>query len=89
MTYYSVSMILASSCASSLLSPQGALSTKTFLMFGGARVAPVFAGPIGIALAAYVTLVSVTGPAYQVTLPCVVQIAAMRQQMLKPETDLF
>ncbi|EGR1976271.1 DUF3944 domain-containing protein [Vibrio parahaemolyticus] len=88
-TVYSVSMILASSYASSLLGSLGALSSRTFLMFGSARVAPVFAGPIGIALAAYFTLASVTGPAYRITLPCVVQIAAMRQQMLKPETDLF
>ena len=42
------------------------------------KVASIFTGPIGMALTALWTLSDVVGPAYRVTVPAVIYIAAMR-----------
>ena len=41
----------------------------------------VFAGPIGIAVTALWTIMDIAGPAYRVTIPCVILIAAFRHEM--------
>lgn len=48
----------------------------------GTRSTAALAGPIGIAVAALWTLADLSSPAYRVTLPCVVQVAYMRQKYL-------
>ncbi|WP_159911002.1 zinc-ribbon domain-containing protein [Pantoea sp. 18069] len=50
--------------------------------FAGSRSAAALAGPIGIAVATLWTLADLSSPAYRVTLPCVVQVAYMRQKYL-------
>lgn len=50
--------------------------------FAGTRSAAALAGPIGIAVGALWTLADLSSPAYRVTLPCVVQVAYMRQKYL-------
>lgn len=50
--------------------------------FFGTRSAAALAGPIGVAIGALWTLADLSSPAYRVTLPCVVQVAYMRQKYL-------
>lgn len=50
--------------------------------FAGSRSAALLAGPIGLAVGALWTLADLSSPAYRVTLPCVVQVAYMRQKYL-------
>jgi len=50
--------------------------------FAGTRSATALAGPIGVAVGALWTLADLSSPAYRVTLPCVVQVAYMRQKYL-------
>ena len=49
-----------------------------------ARGIGAFAGPIGWALTAIWTAYDLASPAYRVTVPCVVQIAYMRQKNMFP-----
>ncbi|HGD3788905.1 TPA: hypothetical protein ACI4K1_002305 [Enterobacter roggenkampii] len=42
-----------------------------------------------MAITALLTIPAISGPAFRVTLPAVVQIAAMRQQMLNKGGDFF
>lgn len=51
----------------------------------GVRGIGVFTGPIGWALTAIWTAYDLASPAYRVTVPCVVQIAYMRQKALQPD----
>lgn len=82
---YQVSLIVANAVARALLGRGLALAANAGLV----RAIGIFAGPVGMAISALLTLPALTGPAYRVTLPAVVQIAAMRQQLLKPEEDIF
>lgn len=82
---YQVSLIVANAVAKALLGRGLALAANAGLV----RVIGLFAGPVGMAITALLTVPALTGPAYRVTLPAVVQIAAMRQQMLKSEGDIF
>ena len=43
----------------------------------------IFAGPIGWAFTGLITAAALGGPAYRVTLPCVVQVGFVRQQVRK------
>jgi len=52
---------------------------------GISKYLSVFAGPVGIAITAVLTVPMITGAAFRVTLPSVVQIAAMRQQLKNKE----
>ncbi len=49
------------------------------------RAASIIAGPIGWALTALWTLADISGPAYRVTIPAVIQIAYIRQQINQPK----
>jgi uncharacterized protein YaaW (UPF0174 family) len=46
------------------------------------RTMGVLAGPIGWAVTGLLTAIDLAGPAYRVTVPCVIQIAALRQKQL-------
>ena len=82
---YQVAMIVANAVAKALLGRGLALAANA----GLARMIGIFAGPVGIAITALLTIPAISGPAFRVTLPAVVQIAAMRQQLLKKEEDIF
>ena len=47
-------------------------------MFVGGRLLALLAGPIGLALTGLWALADIAGPAYRVTIPCVILIAYMR-----------
>lgn len=81
---YQVAMIVANAVAKALLGRGLTLAAKA----GLARAIGVFAGPIGIAITV-LFIPAISGPAFRVTLPAVVQIAAMRQQMLNEEEPIF
>lgn len=51
-------------------------------MIIGTRPLAALAGPVGIAVGTLWTLAGLSSPAYRVTLPCVVQLAFMRQKYL-------
>ena len=61
-----------------------AVAAKSILFNNLLRVAGGLTGPFGMALTALLVAPSITGPAYRVTVPCVIQIAYMRrkQQLL-------
>lgn len=82
---YQVAMIVANAVAKALLGRGLTLAANA----GLARAIGVFAGPIGIAITVLLTVPAISGPAFRVTLPAVVQIAAMRQQMLNEEDPIF
>lgn len=52
--------------------------------FGASRLVAAFAGPIGWAITAVWAAFDMASPAYRVTVPCVIQIAYMRQKALCP-----
>lgn len=58
-------------------------SVSTAAEIGATRLLGVFTGPIGWAIVGLLTVSAISGPAFRVTLPCVIQIAAIRQQMLE------
>jgi len=67
-------------CAvSTQMGGRGVLSGVTYV---GSRGAAALLGPIGLTAAALWTLTDISSPAYRVTLPCVVQVAYMRQKYL-------
>ncbi len=51
---------------------------RKYVKAGIARWLSIFAGPIGWMLTAIWTAIDIVGPAYRVTIPCVIQIAYMR-----------
>ena len=46
------------------------------------RVMAAFAGPIGWVLTGLWTAIDIAGPAYRVTIPAVIQVAALRKKYL-------
>lgn len=50
------------------------------------RGASILAGPIGVAITAIWTLFELGGPAYRVTIPCVIHVAMLRQLVALRET---
>lgn len=82
---YQVAMIVANAVAKAVLGRGLALAANAGLV----RAIGIFAGPIGMAITALLTIPAISGPAFRVTLPAVVQIAAMRQQMLNKGGDFF
>lgn len=82
---YQVAMIVANAVAKALLGRGLTIAANA----GLARAIGVLAGPIGIAITVLLTVPAISGPAFRVTLPAVVQVAAMRQQMLNEEEPIF
>jgi len=84
-TSYQVTIIVANAIANALLGRGLAFAANA----GLARMVGMFAGPVGIAITALLTLPAFSGPAFRVTLPAVVQVAAIRQQLLKHDRNFF
>lgn len=75
---YKLAAIVAQSTAKALLGKGLAFGTTGGLMKG----ISVFSGPIGWAITGIWTAFDLASPAYRVTVPCVIQIAYMRQKQL-------
>ncbi|MDF8362978.1 ubiquinol-cytochrome C chaperone family protein [Achromobacter anxifer] len=73
---FKLAAVVANAIAKAILGRGLAFGTTAGLMRG----ISVFAGPIGWAITAIWTLFDLGSPAYRVTVPCVVQIAYMRQK---------
>lgn len=73
---YKLAAIIAQSTAKALLGRGLAFTTTAPLMRG----ISVFAGPIGWAITGIWTAFDLASPAYRVTVPCIVQIAYIRQK---------
>jgi len=73
---YQLSLMAANAVARAIVGRGLALGANSALTRG----ISVFAGPIGWALTAIWTAYDLASPAYRVTVPCVVQIAYMRQK---------
>jgi uncharacterized protein YaaW (UPF0174 family) len=73
---YKLAAVVANAVAKALLGRGLAFGATAGLMRG----ISVFTGPIGWAITAIWTVFDLSSPAYRVTLPCVIQIAYMRQK---------
>lgn len=71
---YKVAAVVANAIAKLLLGRGLTLAGNATLM----RAVGMFAGPVGWALTAAFTVPAISGPAYRVTIPCVIQVAYMR-----------
>ena len=74
---YQVALLVANSVARAITGKGLQLAVNA----GISKYLAVFAGPVGIAITALMTVPMVTGTAFRVTLPAVVQVAAIRQQL--------
>ncbi len=81
---YKLAAIVAQSTAKAILGRGLAFTATAPLMRG----ISVFAGPIGWAITGVWTAFDLASPAYRVTVPCVVQIAYIRQKSLSKKTDV-
>lgn len=75
---YQAAVIVANAAAKHVLGKGLALAVNA----GIADVLGVLAGPIGWAITILWTMLDLAGPAYRVTVPCVLQVAYMRQKTL-------
>jgi uncharacterized protein YaaW (UPF0174 family) len=82
---YKVAVIVANGMANSVLGHGLAFASNAGLVKG----ISVFAGPVGWALDGFVGSAIVAGPAYRVTIPCVVQVALIRKSMLQRKRARF
>lgn len=73
---YFLAVIVANAAARILLGRGLTLAANAAL----SRYVSLFAGPAGWAITALWTLVDIAGPAYRVTIPCVIQIIYMRRR---------
>jgi len=80
---YQVAMIIANSVAKALTGH----GFKLVANAGVSRGLGLAAGPFGVALSGVLALQAVSGPAFRVTMPCVIQIAAIRQQILNQSAE--
>lgn len=76
-----ISLLLARSLAQVLIES----GLFTVAEVGATRLLGVFTGPIGWTIVGLLTVPAISGPAFRVTLPCTIQIAAIRQQMLNKD----
>lgn len=74
---YKISGIIAANIAVQFLG-RGALSY--FANIGLGRAIAIFAGPVGWIISAVLGALFVSGPAYRVTIPCVLHIAMLREK---------
>ena len=75
---YKLALIIANAIAKVILGRGLMFGTNMVL----ARSIAVFAGPIGWIITGLWTAIDLAGPAYRVTIPCVVHIAMLRQKLL-------
>jgi uncharacterized protein YaaW (UPF0174 family) len=80
---YKIAVIVANGMANAVLGHGLAFAANA----GLTKLLALFAGPIGWALDAMWGGVIVAGPAYRVTIPCVVQVAFIRQSLLSRERE--
>ncbi len=73
---YQVALIVANSVAKMLVGRGLALAANA----GLTRAMSIFAGPVGWTLTGAWTIADLSGPAFRVTIPCVIQIACLRAQ---------
>ncbi len=78
---YQVALIVANSIAKMIMGKGLQLAANA----GIARAIGVFTGPIGWVITGLTTVPAITGPAFRVTLPAVIQVAAMRQELENKE----
>lgn len=74
---YQVALIVANAVAKAVVGRGLAFAAN----IGLSRAIGVFAGPIGWVLTGAWALMDVAGPAYRITMPCVVQIAFLRAKL--------
>lgn len=73
---YQLSVIVANMVAKAVLGRGLALAGNAALVRGLA----IFAGPIGWLITGLLTAPLISGPAYRVTIPCVIHIAMLREK---------
>ena len=78
---YQIAVIVANSVAKAVLGHGLKLATNAALT----RAIGIFAGPIGWVITGLWTAISVAGPAYRVTIPCVCHVAYLRQKIQSRE----
>ena len=74
---YQMALIVANQVAKALIGRGLSLAANA----GLTRTISVFAGPIGWVLTGIWTAIDIAGPAYRVTIPCVIQVAFLRAKM--------
>lgn len=79
---YQVALIVANAVARAVVGRGLSLAANA----GLTRLMGVVAGPIGWVLTALWTVFDISGPAFRVTMPCVVQVAFLRAKMKYQET---
>lgn len=75
---YRTSLVIVDSMARQLLGHGLRTAVIAGGGFAGSRVLAALAGPVGWVIAGVWTAVDLAGPAYRVTIPCVLQIAMIR-----------
>jgi uncharacterized protein YaaW (UPF0174 family) len=75
---YRVAVVAANAVAKQVLGRGLALAANA----GLARAIGAFAGPIGWIVTGLWTAIDLAGPAYRVTIPCVIHVAYLRQKLL-------
>ena len=78
---YQTTLVVANTIARQLLGHGLRLGANAAL----ARGMAVLAGPVGVALAVLLSVPAVTGTAYRVTIPCIIQVAYMRKKTMQKD----
>lgn len=74
---YQLTVIIANQIARLILGSGLKLATNAALT----RTASILTGPIGLTIGAIWTAIDIAGPAYKVTIPCVIHIAMLRKKL--------
>ena len=74
---YQLTAIIANQIAKLVLGSGFGLATNAAI----SRVASIIAGPVGWAITGIWTAIDLAGPAYKVTIPCVIHIAMLRKKL--------
>ena len=77
---YQIAVIIANAVATTLLGHGLRIATNAALT----RSLSIFAGPIGWVITGIWTAIDIAGPAYRVTIPCVLQLAMLRHKYSVP-----
>lgn len=80
---YQLTLIIANQIARLILGRGLMLATNATLM----RTASILTGPIGWAITGLWTTVDIAGPAYKVTMPCVIHVAMLRKKLNALQCD--
>ena len=74
---YQLTLIIANQIARAVLGRGLMLATNATLM----RTASILTGPVGWAISGLWTAADLAGPAYKVTIPCVIHVAMLRKKL--------